>query len=211
MLKIANGRLEPETGEVLYGDKPLRQFSRREIGQTISFVPQSERIAFEYTVLEYVCMGRTPWLGPLEQPSDRDLEISAEALRNVGMDGYIDHIVTRLSGGQQQLVLLARALTQETQVLLLDEASSQLDLANKRRFLDIIKRLASEGKSIILSTHEPDVAAAIAEKAVLMKNGHVAVAGPMSQVFTRDILRDVYETPIDLVEINGRKVVLWTP
>lgn len=210
MLKLANGRLKPESGEIRYDGKSLDSYSRREIGQRLGFVPQQEKVSFEYDVLEYVCMGRTPWLNPLDVPAREDIRIATEAVHEVGMDKYLHHKVTRLSGGQLQLILLARALAQQTGVLLLDEASSQLDLGNKRRFLDILYRLAAQGKSILLSTHEPDFASAAADKAVLMKKGTVVVAGPMETVFTKENLETIYETPIEIVEINGRKVVLWT-
>mgnify|MGYP000435528433 FL=1 len=115
-----------------------------------------------------------------------------------------------MSGGQVQLVLLARVLVQSTQVLLLDEASSALDLANKRRFLDIIRSLARRGKTILLSTHEPAVAEAVADRMVLMKGGLVQAAGPASEVFTEANLTSVYETPIRIFSVGERKVVLWT-
>lgn len=210
MLKLANGRLKPEAGEIRYEGRPLQSYSRREIGQRLGFVPQQEKISFDYTVQEYVSMGRTPWLNPLDVPAKEDLEITAEAVHEVGMDRYLNQKVTKLSGGQLQLVLLARALAQQTGVLLLDEASSQLDLGNKRRFLDILHRLAEQGKSILLTSHEPDFAIAAATKVILMKKGKVLVAGPMDKVLTKDNLETIYETPIELMEIGGRKVVLWT-
>jgi iron complex transport system ATP-binding protein len=210
ILKLANGRLTPKGGEILLEGKPLHDYSRREIGQRIGFVPQSEKISFDYTVLEYVSMGRAPWLHPLEQPTADDIAISKQAIADVGMAAFAHSLVTRLSGGQAQLVLLARALAQQTSVLLLDEASSQLDLANKKRFLDILSQLAANGKTILFTTHEPDVAAAIAQKAILMQNGAVAFAGPLNEVYTAQNLEQVYGTPIQLVEIDGRKVVLWT-
>ncbi|HOW07806.1 MAG TPA: ABC transporter ATP-binding protein [Flexilinea sp.] len=210
ILKIANGRLQPDSGGVYLEGNPLKSFSKREIGQRIGFVPQAEKISFEYTNLEYVTMGRTPWLSPLEKPSEKDVEISRKAIREVGMEKFMDSSVTKLSGGQSQLILLARALAQETEILLLDEATSQLDLANKRHFLDIVRNLAATGKTIFLSTHEPDVAAALADKAVLMKSGQVLMAGPMESVFTKENLQRIYETPIEIMQLAGRKVVLWT-
>ncbi|HQG08940.1 MAG TPA: ABC transporter ATP-binding protein, partial [Dysgonamonadaceae bacterium] len=115
ILKIANGRLQPDSGGVYLEGNPLKSFSKREIGQRIGFVPQAEKISFEYTNLEYVTMGRTPWLNPLERPSEKDIEISREAIREVGMGKFMDLPVTKLSGGQSQLILLARALAQETE------------------------------------------------------------------------------------------------
>ena len=210
MMKLANRRLVPASGRVLSGGRPLAELTRREVGRSIGFVPQSERIAFDYSILDYVLMGRAPWLSPLAAPGRADAGIAAEAIEEVGLTSLIRRSVRTLSGGQVQLVLLARVLVQSTQVLLLDEASSALDLANKRRFLDIIRSLARRGKTILLSTHEPAVAEAVADRMVLMKGGLVQAAGPASEVFTEANLTSVYETPIRIFSVGERKVVLWT-
>ena len=210
LMKLANRRLAPDSGVIRYGGKPFPALSRRAISRAVGFVPQSETIAFDYSVLDYVMMGRAPWLSPLETPGAEDAAIAEAAIAEVGLSALSRRSVRKLSGGQVQLVLLARVLVQSTQALLLDEASSALDLANKRRFLEIIRSLAARGKTIILSTHEPAVAEAVADQVVLMKNGTVRAAGPTAAVFTETNLSEVYDTPIRIYPIDGRKVVLWT-
>lgn len=209
LMKLANRRITPERGSITIHGVDFRDCSRRDIGQRIGFVPQSERITFDYSVLDYVLMGRAPWLSPLAAPGEADEAIAVAAIERVGLLPYLHRSVLQLSGGQVQLVLLARVLTQQTDVLLLDEASSALDLANKRRFLTILRELASEGKTILLSTHEPEVAEAVADRMVLMKNGTLFAAGSVVEVFTSERLSDVYETPIRIVSVEGRSVVLW--
>lgn len=210
LMKLANRRLVPESGQIRYGGKPFTELSRRAISRAIGFVPQSEGVAFDYSVLDYVLMGRAPWLSPLAAPGADDAAIAAAAIAEVGLSAMSRRSVRKLSGGQVQLVLLARVLVQSTQVLLLDEASSALDLANKRLFLEIIRSLAARGKTVILSTHEPAVAEAVADQIVLMKNGTVQAAGPSVTVFTEANLSAVYDTPIRIFPIEGRQVVLWT-
>ena len=210
LMKLANRRLIPESGQVRYDGKPFSDLSRRAISRAVGFVPQSERIAFDYSVFDYVLMGRAPWLSPLAAPGAADAALAEEAIAEVGLTALRDRSVRKLSGGQVQLVLLARVLVQSTQVLLLDEASSALDLANKRLFLEIIRSLAARGKTVILSTHEPAVAEAVADQIVLLKNGTVQAAGPSETVFTEANLSAVYDTPIRIFPIEGRRVVLWT-
>lgn len=210
LMKLANRRLSPTSGRIIYAEKDLSECSRRDVARAVGFVPQAERIAFDYSVLDYVLMGRAPWLSPLSVPTAPDVEIAEKALADVGVEALAGRSVRKLSGGQLQLVLLARALTQSTQILLLDEASSALDLANKRRFLTIIRTLAERGKTILLSTHEPAVAESIADQVVLIKNGVIEASGSIDSVFTEPNLSRIYETELKVIPLDGRKVVLWT-
>lgn len=210
LMKLANRRLSPTSGRIYYAEKDLSESSRRDVARAVGFVPQAERIAFDYSVLDYVLMGRAPWLSPLAVPSAPDIAIAAQALADVGVETLARRSVRKISGGQLQLVLLARALTQSTQVLLLDEASSALDLANKRRFLTIIRTLAERGKTILLSTHEPAVAESIVDQVILIKNGVIQASGDIENVFTETNLSNIYETELKVIPLDGRKVVLWT-
>ena len=129
LLHIALGWLKPSNGRVLLAGKPLRAYSRRELGQWMGLVPQSEHTPFEYSLLEYVLLGRAPYLHPLAMPEASDYARAQAALERVGMGELSGRSILRLSGGERQLVLVARALAQETRLLLLDEPTSHLDLA----------------------------------------------------------------------------------
>lgn len=209
LLHTVLGWLRPQSGRVLLDGQSLDGYTRRELGRWMSLVPQSEHIPYEYSALEYVLFGRTPYLKPLQMPSEADLEAASSALREVGLQDLSERPVNRLSGGERQLVLAARALAQQPQILLLDEPTAHLDLANKNRLLNLLRKLNAQGVTIMLTTHEPEVAAAIATHVVLMDRGRVLRAGDVDQVFTSESLSAAYGVQVQVHHLLGRKVVLW--
>jgi len=209
LLHIILGWLKPRVGQVLLNNIALRFYSRRELSQWIALVPQSEHIPYDYSVLEYVLFGRTPYLNPLEMPSEDDVEEATNALNMVGLSDFYGRSITRLSGGERQLILIARALTQKPRVLLLDEPTTHLDLGNKNRVINLLKQLNKQGVTVLLTTHEPEVASSIATHVILLNRGRVLQAGPLEQVFTSDGLSEAYEVDVRVYNLDGQKVVLW--
>jgi iron complex transport system ATP-binding protein len=209
MLMLSLGWLIPDKGEICLLESSIATMNRQELGQKIGLVPQFEHLSFDFTLLEYVVLGRAPYLRPLQSPSPEDFEIAQSALKRVGMEKYSHKQVQELSGGEKQLVLLARALAQDTNILLLDEPTSHLDIKNKSRLLKILKELIAEGKTIILTTHEPDVASMIATDLILVKEGQVLKHGKIDQVMTTENLSEVYSLEVVVKEIGGHKVFLW--
>jgi len=210
LLHLALGWLAPQSGQVRLNGQPLRHYSRRELGQWMALVPQSERIPFEYSITEYVLLGRAPYLAPLDMPGVQDCRISEQVIEQVGLDHLNGRAITTLSGGERQLALVARALAQQPRLLLLDEPTSHLDLANKVRLLKLMRELAAHGVTLVLTTHEPDVAAAIATHLVLMREGQVYQTGSLSQVFTAEHLSATYNVPVRVTQVDGRRIALWT-
>ena len=207
LLHLLLGLHSPTSGSILLNEKPLKQYTRHELSQRIGLVPQTEYVPFAYNVLEYVILGRAPYLGPLDMPGDEDLRIAHDAIREVGISHLESRVIPELSGGELQLVLLARALCQQPAVLLLDEPTSHLDLANRNHTLRILDRLRRNSTTIIFSTHDPEAAALIADHLVLMRAGEVLDSGDLDQVFTSEILSRVYGTTVEVVPINGLRVV----
>ncbi len=209
MLMLSLGWLKPESGEICLLGNPISKIDRKELGQKISLVPQFEHLSFDYTLLEYVVLGRAPYLGLLQSPTQEDLNVANAALERVGMGQYSHKLVQELSGGEKQLVLLARALAQDTEIVLLDEPTSHLDIKNKSRLLKILKELISENKTIILTTHEPDVASMIATDLILVKDGQVEKHGKINEVMTTENLSSVYGLEVIVEHCWGHKVFLW--
>jgi iron complex transport system ATP-binding protein len=209
MLMLALGWLKADSGFIKIDGKDLKSFSRKELGTRIGLVPQFEHVSFEFNLLEFVLMGRAPYIGVLKTPQEKDYEIAFQALKSVGMDHKIRNLVQELSGGERQLVLLARALAQETEILLLDEPMSHLDLKNKVQLIDILRKLSAAGKTIIMTTHEPDVAAAISTDLVLVNNGTVFNMGSTEEVMTDENLSQVYGVNIRGKEVGGHRVFIW--
>jgi len=209
LLYLALGWLKPWAGKISLSEKPIESFSRRALGQQIALIPQSEHTPFEYTVLEYVLLGRAPYLPSLGMPSKTDEKIAYEALVKVGIDNLYDHSMLALSGGERQLVLAARALAQEPKLLLLDEPTSHLDLSNKYRLVHILRKLQEGGATILMTTHEPELAFAVSDDAILMEKGRVLISGPTAEVASGENLSRIYRIPVKIISVEGKKQVAW--
>jgi iron complex transport system ATP-binding protein len=209
LLFLALAWLQPSRGRILLDGLPLARYSRREMGRMMGLVPQKEHIPFEYSVLEYVLLGRLPYLAPLEQPGVKDYEASLAALEQVGLSRFAYRSVFKLSGGERQLVLIARSLAQQPRLLLLDEPTSHLDLHNKSHLVDLLRRLQAQGVTVLMTTHEPELASALASTIVLMNEGKVLFCGPPDEALTKDRLSHLYRLPVEVVAVSGRKVVVW--
>jgi iron complex transport system ATP-binding protein len=209
LLYMALGWLKPQQGRVLLAGKPLGAYTRQQLGRLIGLVPQVEHISFDFSVLDYVLLGRAPYLPPLGMPSGEDYAAAKDAMRLVGISKLAGRSVLSLSGGEKQLVLIARALAQHPRLLLLDEPTTHLDLGNKGRLVELLRELNRSGASIVLTTHEPDVAAVVASRLLLVQNGRVLAGGPVREVMTSAELSRVYGLEVDVTEVQGRPVVLW--
>jgi iron complex transport system ATP-binding protein len=175
----------------------------------MALVPQGEHIPFEYSVLEYVLLGRAPHLPSLAMPAEKDYAAAFEALEKSGIASLYDHSILALSGGERQLVLVARALAQQPRLLLLDEPTAHLDLHNKSRLIRIMQELRAQGITILITTHEPEVALVVADEVILMEMGRVLAYGPVDATLTAENLSQIYRIPIRIVPFEGKKQVLW--
>lgn len=210
LLHLALGWLKPQSGAILLDHHALSGYSRRALGQWMGLVPQTEYVSFEYSLLEFVLLGRAPHLPPLAMPTREDCEIAVQALRQVGLSELQNRSILSLSGGERQLVLVARALAQQPRLLLLDEPTSHLDLSNKARLVHLLRELSAKGVTILFTTHEPEVASALASHLVLMQKGQVLKTGSLEAVFTSQDLTALYQLPVSVANIDGRRVALWT-
>ena len=208
LLRVMLGVISPQAGAVLLEGRPLRSYSRREVGRRLGLVPQAEHIPFSLSVMEYVLLGRSPYLGMLEMPGEADFRIASEALAELDLLALSDRPVTELSGGEQQMVMLARALTQQSRILLLDEPTSHLDLSNKGRILHVLRSLADRGVTVVFTTHDPEAAIAVAGYLILVREGRTLAGGPLGQVLTPDNLRATYGVPVRIEHLADRPVVL---
>jgi len=208
MLHLLMGLLRPKVGTIsLYG-RVRDKYPARDLRQLIGFVPQEEEIPFDLSLLEYVLLGRAPHLGLLELPGERDREIAGEAIDTTGLSSLRFRSVPSMSGGERQMASIARALAQGTEILLLDEPTSHLDISNTRRVLDLMRLLSRKEKTIIFTTHDPNAAASIADYVVLLREGIVLNAGPLRSVLTSRNLSMTYGTEVQVLDMTERPVVL---
>ena len=208
LLRLLLGVLRPQQGSIRVAGRLQKQYSRRELGQIMGLVPQEEHIPFDFSVLEYVLLGRAPYLGPLEMPGESDRAVALQALLTAGLAHLQHRPVPNLSGGERQLATLARALAQQPRVLLLDEPTAHLDLGNKGRLLTILRDLARAGVTLVLTTHDPNAAAMVAGFVVLMRQGQVLDAGPTASMLTSEKLSATYGIPVEVFQVADRRVIL---
>jgi iron complex transport system ATP-binding protein len=209
LLNLLLGWQKPQQGQIFLDGNPIQHFSRRDLGKRIALVPQREYISFGFTLLEYVLLGRAPHMKPLDMPGDEDMQIAMQALEQVGIADLADRLVTDLSGGEQQLVLVARALAQGSEILLMDEPTSHLDLKNKLRFIRMVRSLIRSGHTILITTHEPEVAATLADYVVLLIDGKKSYAGPADDMLNDDYLSETYGIMVRTATTDGKKIILW--
>jgi iron complex transport system ATP-binding protein len=177
LLHALLGILKPQSGQIWLEGRALSACTRREISRVVGLVPQFEHVAFEYSVEEYVLMGRAPHLGMLDIPTEADRGQAVEALDQLGLIALWHRSMLELSGGERQMVVLARALAQQARLLLMDEPLAHLDLSNKGRILAVIGRLSEAGVAVVFTTHEPDMVQGVAHRALLMREGRVVASG----------------------------------
>lgn len=180
-------------GHIRVGGKNISSYSFKEYSKMVSVVPQFSSIKqVDYKVREFMVEGRTPYLSAFAVPGIKEYRFSEKVAIKMGVEEYLDEDFAKLSGGQQQLVLLARALVQDTPIIILDEPMSALDLRNQSFLLKIIKQLSSEGKTVLFSTHNPKHALVLGCDVVLLKNGTVICHDAAERCLTKENLYDVF-------------------
>lgn len=209
LLRLAYGRFQPQAGRIWLDGQPLNTYSRQELGRKVALVPQRETNPFSYSLLEYVLLGRAPHLSPLQMPTAADLEIAFAALETVGLSALAERTVQSLSGGEFQLLLVARALAQRADLLLLDEPTSHLDLGNKKRLVACLQNLVAGGTTILFTSHEPEVVAVLADQVVLMRAGQVLGSGSLEEIWQAERLSEAYGIPVQVHRFNGHRYLTW--
>ena len=190
----------------LYG-KPISSYGRKELGRTLALVPQFEQYNFSFSLIDYVLFGRSPYLSGLGTPSEVDAEIAYQALYDVGLVNYAERHITTLSGGEHQLLLLARAIAQQSSMLLLDEPTSALDPANRQRVLTILKHLHAKGKTLLFTTHDANLAYDLASHVAMVKKGALLCYGPKEEVVTTSMLTTLYDTELTVAQVGTKTLI----
>lgn len=211
LFKTLLGLIPPLGGTVSIGNALLSRLSRAEIARTIAYVPQQHAPPFPYEAVEIVLMGRTARLRPFAQPGAADRQIAEAALERLGIADLAERDYSRLSGGQRQLVLIARALAQEAPLLVMDEPTASLDFGNQARVLrevaDLARAAGTEERGVILSTHDPDQAFALGAEVLLMRDGRIAGRGAPEKALTGESLSAVYGVPVSVERTESGRLV----
>jgi iron complex transport system ATP-binding protein len=210
LIKCIAGILKPDAGYVCILGEETASIGVRGIARRIGYVPQQNEVVFPFTVLDFVTMGRAPHLSVFASPGAKDIEIARESLAMVGLSALAERPLSSLSGGQSQMVLIARSLVQQPTLLLLDEPTSHLDFGNQILVLETVRRLASLGMSIVMNTHMPDHAFLVGSNAAALTGGRLVAVGKVESVITSKMMSSVYGVKITVREIEDlkRKVCL---
>jgi len=199
LLKLLAGVITPDAGRVTLHGKPLAAMPRRLAARHIAVVPQETHPAFDYTARQMVLMGRHPHLGTFQMEGPRDLAIAHEAMAATGTAALADRNYMTLSGGEKQRVIIASALAQEPEVLLLDEPTASLDLGYQLEIATLLTRLNRErGVTMVMATHDLNLAAATCDTLVLMRGGRVLADGRTCDVLTADAVERLYGVDADV-------------
>lgn len=188
LLQLLLGWLRPTEGHVDVSGAGLSGMSRRDIAQRIAFVPQEARVDFEFTARELVTMGRMPHLGRFQPEGPADVAAVDRALLSTDTLALADRVVSELSGGERQRVQLARALAQETEILLLDEPTASLDIEHQLALLDLVQQFVQGGRVALVALHDLSLAARFADRVIVLASGRVVADGAPKDVFTEALL-----------------------
>jgi iron complex transport system ATP-binding protein len=197
LLKTLLGLLAPLAGEAAIDGRSLATYSVRERARHIAYVPQLHTPTFAFTVEAVVLIGRTAHGSLFARPSAHDREVARQSLVRFGIDHLSQRPYTMISGGERQLVLLARALAQEPQFIVLDEPTASLDFGNQGKVMREIRALSAAGHGVLFTTHDPNHALRAADRAYLLRAGERIAEGRVAEVLTKTQLEELYRAPVD--------------
>jgi len=199
LLRCINMVLKPKIGTILINDKSIFKLDRKEIAKKIGVVPQNSTIYFPFTVFDIVLMGRTPHLDRLDKESPKDLEIAKVAMEITNTLHLADRLIDEISGGEKQRVIIARALTQEPKILLLDEPTLHLDINHQLEILKLVKKLAKKSRLVvILVSHDLNLASRYCDKLMLLSLGRIYSIGSPKDVLTPENIKKVYNVDVEV-------------
>jgi iron complex transport system ATP-binding protein len=207
LFKTMLGLLPAQAGEVRLDGTPLGELPRPDIARRVAYVPQAHAAHFPFTVADMVVMGRTAHLGLFASPTEADRAKARAALARLGIAGLAEAEYTRISGGQRQLALIARALAQEAPAIVMDEPTASLDFGNQVIVLAEIKRLAAQGLAVVLSTHDPDHAFSVGHRVALLDAGRLVAQGTPHEVLTPQRLESVYGVSVTIERLSAGQTV----
>jgi iron complex transport system ATP-binding protein len=208
-LKCLAAVLPAARGSVFVNGRDLAELKGKDRARHVGYVPQEPALTFNYTVLDFVLMGRAAFLPVFSSPSRRDVEAAEEALRFVGLADFPARPYFELSSGERRLVLIARTLAQQPDILLLDEPTTFLDPRHEIEIMGLVRRLAGDmGKTVIVTLHDLDMAVKYSDEMVFMKGGRVVASGPPGDILDEALLKSVYDIEMGILNVAGRRLIV---
>jgi iron complex transport system ATP-binding protein len=205
LMRLLLGLIRPSSGQVYLGDQPLTALNRRAIAQQLAYVPQSHVPSFPYKVEHIVAQGRLPVTGLGRAPSSADLDAVSHALAQLGIETLRERPYTALSGGERQLVLIARALVQQARLIILDEPITGLDFGHQLRLLALLQRLAEQGLCVLSSSHRPEQALAASNRVLVLHDGRLIADGAPHEVIDSALMQRLYHVSVRQIDTEGQR------
>jgi iron complex transport system ATP-binding protein len=202
LLRCVLGLQRIQAGSIQIHGRHLGALTRRRVARELAYVPQSSLAIFPYAAFDMVLMGRSPHLRFMASPTRTDRRLARAAFEGLGIAHLADQVFHELSGGERQMVLIARALAQGSKVIVMDEPCAGLDYGNQVRILTTIRALARQGYTILLTSHLPDHAFLVGTKVALLKHGRLRGPGAPQEVITADALSELYGTPVRVIHVR---------
>lgn len=203
LFKTVLGFLRPVSGEVLIEGRDTREWTRKDFACQVAYIPQLHMPSFSFSVHDVVLMGRTPHLNGLASPGKHDEEIARDAIARMGIERLAKRDYASLSGGERQMVLIARALAQQPRILVMDEPCASLDFGNQARLLEQVMELAGQGMAVVMTTHDPNHAFLLDGDVLCLGRGGVMGRGAAKDVLNARMMGGMYEVPVDVLEAPG--------
>ncbi|OCL28112.1 ABC transporter [Orenia metallireducens] len=204
LLKLLSNIIKKEGGEIFLLGKELNQYRRKELAKVLAVLPQSTEVNFDFSVKDIVEMGRHPYLRNWQGITQVDKRVIERALRLTNTIDLVDKSINSISGGERQRVLLARALVQEAELLLLDEPTSALDINYQIEIFELLVKLRKEGTTIVVVLHDLNLASQYCDRLLLLNQGKINTVGSPSEVITLDNIKDVYGCDVKIDNSSSR-------
>lgn len=204
LLNCLSNLLNPTNGQVIIDGKPVNELSLIDVAKTIGYVQQIHVPSYDYTVRDYVVMGRSPYLGMFQKPSKDDYKIADEAIEILNIKNITNSAYTEISGGERQQASIARVIVQKPEIIMLDEPTAHLDYGNQSRTLKIIKDLALSGYAVIMTTHNPDHVILLDDYVGILNKGKFSF-GEVAKIIDEKVLRELYDININLIYMENVK------
>jgi iron complex transport system ATP-binding protein len=199
LLKLLYGTFKPDSGSIRLNGRDLVSYRKKELAEVAAVVTQESHWDFDFTVTEYIMLGRYPFIGRWHTPGSVDRDIVNNAMRRVGIEHLRDRFITELSGGEKQRVMLGRALAQRPRILFLDEPGSHLDPGNRLDIFRAIREInEAEGVTILIVSHDINLVSVFCDRLYLVKNGRITGEGPPGEICRKEILEDLFGNGIEI-------------
>lgn len=208
LFKCLMGINKDYSGHIKIHGKDIKRISVKAMASEVAYIPQLHQSIFNYSVLDMVLMGTSHRLGHFSSPGKRERIIAAQALEQLGIQAYANRSFSELSGGEQQMVLIARALAQEAKILIMDEPTASLDFGNQLKVLSKVRELTQNGYTVLYSCHNPQLSLQFSDDVIALKNGQVEVQGAPDEVLNENLLQTLYQVKTKVIQMTEGKVII---